>query len=124
MFDYLLPNVFKKLGLALYILSWVLVIYASDIGINVSKRESMISFFAALGFALIINSKEKIEDERTMICRYKALGKSFRFLLIIFLPMRTLELIYEGGTLNFSYYALMAVVMYYTSFEKLLKNEL
>jgi hypothetical protein len=84
----------------------------------------MISFFAALGFALIINSKEKIEDERTMICRYKALAKSFRFLLIIFLPMRTLELIYEGGTLNFSYYALMAVVVYYTSFEKLLKNEL
>ncbi|OYU96951.1 MAG: hypothetical protein CFE21_01290 [Bacteroidetes bacterium B1(2017)] len=127
MFDYLLPNVFKKIGLGVYLLSVFFVLFATKLGIDAILRNDLISIFAVLGFGLIINSKEKDEDERTMICRYKALGKTFRSLLIFFLIMKFGELIIlempMPGQFQISFFTI-SLLVYYGTFEKLLKNEL
>ncbi len=125
MFDYLLPNVFKKLGLGIYISSVFFVFFATDLGINPMDRNDLILILATLGFGLIINSKEKIEDERTMICRYKALGKTFRFLLLMFFITKVSEL--RDATIqyrptSFGIFAFIAVMVYYSTFERLLKD--
>ncbi len=127
MFDYLLPNVFKKLGLGIYISSVFFVFFATDLGINPMDRHDLILILATLGFGLIINSKEKIEDERTLICRYKALGKTFRFLLIMFFITKMAELTDENiqyRPTSFGIFAFIAVMVYYITFERLLKDEL
>jgi hypothetical protein len=124
MFDYLLPNVFKKLGIGLYILSVFFVLFATDLGIDHILRNDLISIFAALGFGLIINSKEIEEDERTMICRYKALGKTFRLVLIMFILTKFLDLASSGEPTGFSFFAFISVLDYFISFNMLLKNEL
>lgn len=127
MFDYLLPNVFKKLGLGIYISSVFFVFFATDLGINPMDRHDLILILATLGFGLIINSKERIEDERTMICRYKALGKTFRFLLIMFFITKMAELTDQNiqyRPTSFGIFAFIAVMVYYITFERLLKDEL
>lgn len=127
MFDYLLPNVFKKLGLGIYLSSVFFVFFATDLGINPMDRTDLILILATLGFGLIINSKEKIEDERTMICRYKALGKTFRFLLIMFFITKMAELTdvnIQYRPTSFGIFAFVAVMLYYSTFERLLNNEL
>jgi UDP-N-acetylmuramyl pentapeptide phosphotransferase/UDP-N-acetylglucosamine-1-phosphate transferase len=127
MFDYLLPNVFKKLGLGIYISSVFFVFFATDLGINPMDRHDLILILATLGFGLIINSKERIEDERTMICRYKALGKTFRFLLIMFFITKMAELTDQNiqyRPTSFGIFAFIAVMVYYSTFERLLKDEL
>lgn len=124
MFEYLLPNVFKKLGLGVYLLSIFFVFFATKLGIDAILRNDLISILAVLGFGLIINSKEKEEDERTMLCRYKALGKTFRFLLIMFILTKFLDLASSGEPTGFSFFAFISVLDYFITFHLLLKNEL
>jgi hypothetical protein len=93
MINYLLPNAFKKLGLVLVIFSYLVIAFGTDMGINAIERENIIILTSVLGFLLIINSKEKMEDERTMICRYKALGQTFGFVLLFLLFTTILELL-------------------------------
>lgn len=127
MFDYLLPNVFKKLGMGIYILSFFYDFFAPVLGINPMYRKDLILILATLGFGLIINSKERIEDERTLVCRYKALGKTFRFLLLMFFITKVsvltfINIQYRPST--FGIFAIPSVLVYYITFERLLKNEL
>jgi hypothetical protein len=127
MFDYLLPNVFKKLGLGIYILSFFYVFFDTDLGFNPMYRNDLILILATFGFGLIVNSKEKIEDERTMICRYKALGKTFRFLLLMFFITKVSELTFiniQYRPSTFGIFAIPSVMVYYITFERLLKDEL
>jgi hypothetical protein len=49
MFDYLLPNVFKKLGLGIYLSSVFFVFFATDLGINPMDRTDLILILATLG---------------------------------------------------------------------------
>lgn len=124
MFEYLLPNVFKKLGLGVYLLSVFFVFFATKLGIDAILRNDLISILAVLGFGLIINSKEKEEDERTMLCRYKALGRTFKFLLIMFLLTKCLDIASPGEPTSFSFFAFLSVLDYLIAFNRLLKIEL
>jgi uncharacterized membrane protein len=97
------------------------------LGINPMYRKDLILILATLGFGLIINSKERIEDERTLVCRYKALGKTFRFLLLMFFITKVsvltfINIQYRPST--FGIFAIPSVLVYYITFERLLKNEL
>ena len=126
MFEYLLPNAFKKIGLGLYILSFLMMIFAKYLEFNPAQRENFIILTALIGFGLIINSKEKVEDERTMLCRYKALGKTFRFILLMFLFLQLIDLFILGlpaGQTHASFFT-VSVLVYYGTFEKLLRNTL
>jgi hypothetical protein len=126
MINYLLPNAFKKLGLVLVIFSYLVIAFGTDMGINGIERENIIILTSVLGFLLIINSKEKMEDERTMICRYKALGQTFRFVLLFLLFTTILELFnpeIQIRTLGISFFTI-SILIYYSTFEKHLKNEL
>jgi len=126
MINYLLPNVFKKLGLILIILCYLFIAFATDMGINAIEREKIIILTFVIGFLLIINSKEKMEDERTMICRYKALGHTFRFVLLFLLFTTILELLnpeIQIRRLGISFFSI-SILIYYSNFEKHLKNEL
>ncbi|MCF8255223.1 MAG: hypothetical protein K9H61_11595 [Bacteroidia bacterium] len=126
MINYLLPNVFKKLGLVLIILCYIFIAFATDMGINAIERENIIILTAVLGFLLIINSKEKMEDERTMICRYKALGHTFRFVLLFLLFATIIEIFnpeIQTRQIGISFFT-VSILEYYSTFEKHLKNEL
>lgn len=126
MFDYLLPNVFKKLGLILFISSFILVLFAGEMGFDAIKRDNTITITALIGFSLLINSKEIIEDERTMLCRYKALGKTCRFLILLFLAMKliTILILQSNTQTSISLFAFLGGLTYLINFEKLIRNKL
>lgn len=83
MFNYLLPNKFKRIGWALILICPVFLILMKDVYFTIDQLEDIASIFALIGLALTIASEEKDEDERTGLCRYKALAYAF-FVFISF----------------------------------------
>jgi len=83
----LLPNYFKKIGLAFILASVVFVvsIKISGIHLTVEKKEMMKTIFwdiLIIGMLFIAFSKEKDEDELTMLIRMKALASAFVYIVI------------------------------------------
>jgi hypothetical protein len=48
-----------------------------DVYFSINQLEDIASIIALIGLSLTIGSSEKLEDERTGICRYKALALAF-----------------------------------------------
>jgi hypothetical protein len=83
----LLPNYFKKIGLGFIIASVVFVVSLKIFGIHLSaeKKEMMkiiLSDVFLLGMVIVAFSKDKDEDELTMLIRMKALGSAVVFVVI------------------------------------------
>ena len=83
----LLPNYFKKIGLGFILASVVFVVSVKIFGIHLTaeKKEMMkiISWdILILGMLFIAFSKEKDEDELTMLIRMKALASAFVYIVI------------------------------------------
>jgi len=83
----LLPNYFKKIGLGFILASVVFVVSVkiSGIHLTVEKKEMMKTIFwdiLIIGMLFIAFSKEKDEDELTMLIRMKALASAFVYIVI------------------------------------------
>jgi hypothetical protein len=78
MFKYLLPNKFKKIGWALiFLVCPLFLIFFPKSLLSIDQLVDIVSIIALIGLLLTIGSEEKLEDERTSICRYKALAFAF-----------------------------------------------
>lgn len=77
MFSYLLPNKFKKIGWALILACPIFLIVFKDSFLTIEQEEDIASIIALVGLMLTIGSAEKEEDERTGLCRYKAMAIAF-----------------------------------------------
>src|SRR5829696_6109115 len=78
----LLPNIFKKVGIAVMLLAFVpaVVVKAANIQITPMDKEvfrllAMNAFI--LGLLFVAWAKDKVEDELTVAIRLKAMGWSF-----------------------------------------------
>jgi hypothetical protein len=83
----LLPNYFKKIGLGFILASVVFVVSVKILGIHLTaeKKEMMkiiLSDAFLLGMVIVAFSKDKDEDELTMLIRMKALGSAVVFVVI------------------------------------------
>ena len=83
----LLPNYFKKIGLVFILVSVVFVVSVKISGIHITaeKKEMMkiiLSDAFLLGMVIVAFSKDKDEDELTMLIRMKALGSAVVFVVI------------------------------------------
>ena len=83
----LLPNYFKKIGLGFILASVVFVVSVKISGIHLTaeKKEMMKTIsrdVVLLGMMFIAFSKEKDEDELTMLIRMKALASAFVYIVI------------------------------------------
>lgn len=134
MFKYLFPNYFKKVGLGLIILSVCLYLSGSLDQLVQRRRENLIVAIILTGYIMIINSREKVEDERTMQIRYKAISHSFFFLLFMTLAIKVIDFVYWESNLaalptkfvsgNSMGYIYISLIVYYTYFTKYLKDDL
>lgn len=97
----LLPSYFKRIGISLIIAS-ILVLIAFKIEVFEGSKETWkhvsISLIL-LGLSIIALTKNKIEDEFTMLLRLKALGAAFIFGLAYVLISPILNLIF-GDDVN------------------------
>jgi len=83
----LLPNYFKKIGLVFILVSVVFVVSVKISGIHLTaeKKEMLkiiLSDVFLLGMVIVAFSKDKDEDELTMLIRMKALGSAVVFVVI------------------------------------------
>ena len=83
----LLPNYFKKIGLGFILASVVFVVSVKISGIHptAEKKEMMKTIsrdVVLLGMMFLAFSKEKDEDELTMLIRMKALASAFVYIVI------------------------------------------
>ena len=130
--NYLLPNLFKWIGIGLFALSFFIGFYAEKFEIDKIQKENILSIAILLGFVLIRYSKEKHEDERTKICRYKASSKSLNFIILFTLFYKLQHLLnpnpdkYEMYFLNTgvpTWFICLAAFVYYSHFRSYLRNE-
>jgi hypothetical protein len=78
----LLPNYFKKIGIAVMVLAFVpaLLVKALGIGVSPAQKEAfklLTMDFIILGLLFIAWAKDKTEDEMTVALRLKAMGFAF-----------------------------------------------
>jgi len=83
----LLPNYFKKIGLGFILASVVFVVSLKIFGIHITaEKKEMLKTISRdvvlLGMMFIAFSKEKDEDELTMLIRMKALASAFVYIVI------------------------------------------
>jgi hypothetical protein len=83
----LLPNYFKKIGLGFILATVVFFISVKILGIHFTaeKKEMMKTILSdafLLGMVIVAFSKDKDEDELTMLIRMKALGSAVVFVVI------------------------------------------
>ena len=83
----LLPNYFKKIGLGFILASVVFIVSVKISGIHLTaeKKEMMKTIsrdVVLLGMMFLAFSKEKDEDELTMLIRMKALASAFVYIVI------------------------------------------
>ncbi|MCF8255224.1 MAG: hypothetical protein K9H61_11590 [Bacteroidia bacterium] len=94
MFKHLLPNKFKKIGWALiFLVCPLFLIFFPKSILTIDQLVDIVSIIALIGLLLTIGSEEKLEDERTSICRYKALAGAFLAFISITITAKLLSLI-------------------------------
>jgi hypothetical protein len=101
MFRYLLPNKFKKIGWALILACPIFLIVFKDSFLSFKQEEDIASIMALIGLMMTIGSAEKEEDERTSLCRYKAIAIAFFMIISCTLTAKLLSLINFSGILSY-----------------------
>lgn len=121
----LLPNKYKFIGTVILVLSIPLIIllmyFVPVIKNTTGLAKSIVSIIAIIGFALIIFSKEKIEDEFIEHCRLKAFAVSFSVGITTFIVFEIASILdKEAGKTIFQ--ALFNQCLFYIVHFFLLKN--
>ncbi len=114
----LLPNYFKKIGLGFILASVVFVVSVKISGIHLTaeKKEMMktISWdILILGMLFIAFSKEKDEDELTMLIRMKALASAFVYVVIFKIVDDVFSLFNEASNENMHGYFFQMMFWYF-----------
>ncbi len=121
----LLPNKFKPIGTIILVLSIPLVFlsvyFFPQIKDHTGIAKSIVSIIAIIGFALIIFSREKIEDEFIENCRLKAFAMSFVIGIITYLIYEILNLFDKDATRSV-FQSLFNQCIFYVVYFFLLKN--
>ncbi|AXG71249.1 hypothetical protein KORDIASMS9_03506 [Kordia sp. SMS9] len=73
-----LPNHYKKIGIAIAVLSFLTLIILKITGVEISETLKFISKrVVLLGLLIVVLSREKVEDEMMLAIRGKALAGAF-----------------------------------------------
>jgi len=98
----LLPNYFKKIGVAIFALTILLIIiFLNDIiSVNRELGKSIITNIILIGLLIIALSKEKTEDERTTKLRLIAFASSFIFGVAFVIVMPFVNVLFDGNFLS------------------------
>ncbi len=114
----LLPNYFKKIGLGFILASVVFVVSVkiSGIHLSVEKKEMMKTIsrdVVLLGMMFIAFSKEKDEDELTMLIRMKALASAFVYIVIFKIVSDVFGIIDQELIENMNGYFFQMMIWYF-----------
>ena len=114
----LLPNYFKKIGLGFILASVVFVVSVKISGIHptAEKKEMMKTIsrdVVLLGMMLIAFSKEKDEDELTMLIRMKALASAFVYIVIFKIVSDVFGIIDQELIENMNGYFFQMMIWYF-----------
>jgi hypothetical protein len=127
----LLPNYFKKIGLGFILATVVFLVSVKIFGIHLTaeKKEMMKTILwdiLILGMLFIAFSKEKDEDELTMLIRMKALASAFVYVVIFKIVDDVFSLFNQASTLDMHGYFFQMMIWYffiYYSSKLFLKRE-
>jgi hypothetical protein len=80
----LLPNYFKKIGLMVFILAFIIITILKLSGLEFTQAQKEIHKFIVMNFTnlsllLVVFSRDKIEDELIIQIRLKAMSMTFLF---------------------------------------------
>ena len=114
----LLPNYFKKIGLGFILASVVFVVSVKISGIHLTaeKKEMMKTILrdvVLLGMMFIAFSKEKDEDELTMLIRMKALASAFVYIVIFKIVSDVFGIIDQELIENMNGYFFQMMIWYF-----------
>ena len=114
----LLPNYFKKIGLGFILATVVFVVSVKISGIHptAEKKEMMKTIsrdVVLLGMMLIAFSKEKDEDELTMLIRMKALASAFVYIVIFKIVSDVFGIIDQELIENMNGYFFQMMIWYF-----------
>lgn len=114
----LLPNYFKKIGLGFILASVVFVVSVKISGIHLTaeKKEMMKTIFwdiLIIGMLFIAFSKEKDEDELTMLIRMKALASAFVYIVIFKIVSDVFGIIDQELIENMNGYFFQMMIWYF-----------
>ena len=114
----LLPNYFKKIGLGFILASVVFVVSVKISGIHFTaeKKEMMKIIFwdiLIIGMLFIAFSKEKDEDELTMLIRMKALASAFVYIVIFKIVSDVFGIIDQELIENMNGYFFQMMIWYF-----------
>lgn len=114
----LLPNYFKKIGLGFILASIVFVVSVKISGIHLTaeKKEMMKTIFwdiLIIGMLFIAFSKEKDEDELTMLIRMKALASAFVYIVIFKIVSDVFGIIDQELIENMNGYFFQMMIWYF-----------
>ncbi len=114
----LLPNYFKKIGLGFILASVVFVVSVKISGIHptAEKKEMMKTIsrdVVLLGMMFIAFSKEKDEDELTMLIRMKALASAFVYIVIFKIVSDVFGIIDQELIENMNGYFFQMMIWYF-----------
>jgi hypothetical protein len=101
----LLPNHFKKVGLAIMLLAFVpaVIVKVANISIAPAHKEifrllTMNAFI--LGLLFIAWSKDKVEDEMTVAIRLKAMGLSFMWAVLYVIVKPFVDMLFNDPVVD------------------------
>lgn len=114
----LLPNYFKKIGLGFVLISIVFIVSVKISGIHITAeiKEMMKTVFwdiLILGMLFIAFSKEKDEDELTMLIRMKALASAFVYVVIFKIVNDVFSLFNQASDENMHGYFFQMMFWYF-----------
>ena len=114
----LLPNYFKKIGLGFILASVVFVVSVKISGIHptAEKKEMMKTIsrdVVLLGMMFLAFSKEKDEDELTMLIRMKALASAFVYIVIFKIVSDVFGIIDQELIENMNGYFFQMMIWYF-----------
>lgn len=114
----LLPNYFKKIGLGFILASFVFVVSIKIFGIHLTAeiKEMTKTIFwdiLILGMLFIAFSKEKDEDELTMLIRMKALASAFVYVVIFKIVNDVFSLFNQASDENMHGYFFQMMIWYF-----------
>ena len=114
----LLPNYFKKIGLGFILASVVFVVSVKISGIHLTaeKKEMMKTIsrdVVLLGMMFLAFSKEKDEDELTMLIRMKALASAFVYIVIFKIVSDVIGIIDQELIENMNGYFFQMMIWYF-----------
>lgn len=95
----LLPNYFKKIGIAFGCVDILIIILsiAKIIEADEELLKSISGSILLIAFLLIALAKDKIEDELTIIIRLRALAGAFIYGVVILIVDPFINLLFEGA---------------------------